>query len=308
MALAAAACAPTAPPDPAPAPPGDGAPAPLDPGEPSVLEGTVRLGLFDRSYRLFVPSELPTGSVSLVLVLHGGFGTPAQVADQTGFDAAAEEHGFLAVYPEGMLRTWNAGGCCGWSQQSGLDDVGFLVALIDDLTARYGVEPTRVYATGMSNGGMMAYRLACEAPDRVAAVAPVAATLFTDCAPSEAVSVFHVHSELDDSVVFEGGLNTGGVVFQDRPPVRDGLDLFRATNGCEDAATIETAPDLVVESWGDCGEGTAVRLALTADGGHSWPGGERTSIILDPPSDAIDATAAIWDFFAAHPDHVQGVA
>lgn len=304
VAVLAAACAPVTTPPPAPPDhaPSEPAPAaPPGPAEPSVRSGTVRVGVLERTYRLLVPSDRGTEARALVLVLHGGFGTPEQAALQTGFDEAAEEHGFLAAYPEGLLRAWNAGGCCGWPQESGLDDVGFLLALVDDLVARYGVDPRRVYATGMSNGGMMAYRLACEAADRVAAVAPVAATLFTECAPSTPVSVLHFHSELDRAVLFEGGLNTGGVVFQDRPPVRDGLDLFRTVNGCGDRATVDTAPHLVLEAWEDCEAGTAVQLALTDDGGHSWPSGQRTSVLLDPPSEAIHATETMWEFFAAHP-------
>ncbi len=266
----------------------------------------------DREFRVVVPEEIDgQDGVSAVLVLHGGGGNIDKTVEQTRFDDLAREEHFLAVYPQGngsRLRllnidgyTWNAGGCCGEAADDDVDDVAFLVAVIDELEAEFGADPDQVFATGISNGGMMAYRLACEAADRVAAVAPVSATLFVDCSPSEPVSLLHIHGLADRNVRFEGGRNTKGIVRQDRPPVLGGIDTFLSADGCGDESTVTEDPPLSTETWSDCDAGTAVELLTIEDGGHSWPGGEQLARFLDEPSDALDASPAIWDFFAEHP-------
>ncbi len=266
----------------------------------------------DREFRVLVPESVDgRDGVPAVLVLHGGGGSIDGTVEQTGFDEVARREGFLAVYPQGtpsrlrLFRSesyvWNAGGCCGEAQADDIDDVAFLEAVIDELESEFGVDPGQVFATGISNGGMMAYRLACEAADRVAAIAPVAATLFVDCSPSEPVSLLHIHGLEDRNVRFEGGRNQKGIVRQDRPPVLDGIETFRRADGCTDETATTDDPPVRTETWSECDAGTAVKLLTIDDGGHSWPGGRRLSRLLDEPSDALDASATIWDFFAAHP-------
>jgi polyhydroxybutyrate depolymerase len=185
-----------------------------------------------------------------------------------------------------------------------IDDVGFVVAVLDDLATDLRVDRRRVYATGLSNGGMMSYRLACDAADRFAAVAPVAATLIaTDCEPTEPISLLHIHGLADGNVPFDGGLPTKHRQPNppEYPPVRDGLDLFVRAEGCDTNPRTEQDGPVTTERWTSCSNRTAVEL-ITIDGaGHSWPGGERMAAILDEPSDALDATSVIWQFFAAHP-------
>jgi polyhydroxybutyrate depolymerase len=241
-----------------------------------------------------------------VLVLHGGFGTGTSAARQGDWDAAARRHGFVAVYPDGLNRCWNAGGCCGPSMRHGVDDVGFLVTLLERVQRDVGTDPDRVFVTGISNGGMMAYRLACEASDRVVAIAPVAATLVLDGgAPTRPVSLLHIHGLADRNVPFGGGRPTRS--FQTDPPtyppVRDGVARFVAAAGCHGSPRRATGPDarVTTEHWDSCTEGAVVELLTIADGGHSWPGGRQLLRALDPPSDALDATQTIWRFFATHP-------
>jgi polyhydroxybutyrate depolymerase len=180
---------------------------------------TVRPGLARRTARLYVPTSLPKGTrVPLVVVLHGGFGVADGAAKQTGFDAQAERGKFLVVYPQGILRSWNAGICCGPAMKNNVDDVRFITTLLDRLEADYRIDTRRVYATGISNGGMMAYRLACEAPDRFAAIAPVAATLtISGCRPPQPVSLLHIHGMEDGNVPFAGGV--GLAVFSIRSAI-----------------------------------------------------------------------------------------
>jgi polyhydroxybutyrate depolymerase len=235
----------------------------------------------------------------VVLVFHGGFGTGDGAATQTGFDAEAAKRGFVAAYPDGIGRSWNAGGCCGPAQRRQVDDVGFAARLLDELASRYRIDARRVYATGISNGGLMSYALACRLSSRIAAVAPVAATLLTPCAPSRPVSVLHVHGLADRNIPFGGGPGTKGVTGTDWPPVRVGVDRWRRVDGCPSRSRTTVGGGVTTTLWAPCHTGTAVQLVTIADGGHSWPGGVRMSRLLDPPSSAYDATSEIWRFFAA---------
>ena len=188
----------------------------------------------------------------------------------------------------------------------GVDDVRFLVALLDRVHHDAGTDSERVFATGISNGGMMAYRLACEASDHVAAIAPVAATLvFEGCAPARPVSLLHIHGLADGNVPFAGGTPTKS--FQANPPVyapvRAGVQRFAGVAGCTTIPTSTTTADgrVTTERWSRCVDGGDVELVTIAGGGHSWPGGHRLLRALDPPSNALDATETIWAFFARHP-------
>jgi polyhydroxybutyrate depolymerase len=264
-----------------------------------VLHGSLRSGGLERTYRLFVPAK-PGPHPALVVVLHGGFGNGDGAAEQTGFDDEARAHGFLAVYPDGVGRSWNAFTCCGPAQRGGVDDVGFLVRLIGDLRARYGVDPRRVYATGISNGGLMSYALACQASDRIAAIGPVAATMdFAGCSPHRPVSVLHIHGSADQNIPFQGGPGTKGVTPNDWRSVPSTIERWRRLDRCR-PPSVRRHGDVTL-SRSECSGGTAVELDEIQGGGHSWPGGERMSLVLDPPSTALDASAKLWRFFAAHP-------
>jgi polyhydroxybutyrate depolymerase len=271
---------------------------------PGTFDKTFTFDGARRTYRVYVPSSLPAGkAVPAVLVLHGGFGTGKGAERQGNWDSAANRGRFLLVLPDGLARSWNAGSCCGPPQRNGVDDVSFLTELLERVTSDYGVDPTRVYATGISNGGMMAYRFACVAADRLAAIAPVAADLIVDCRPARPVSLLHFHGLADQNVPIGGGVPTKS--FQANrptyPPVRDGVELLARADGCGVTPATTTNGPLTTVRWTGCTDQAAVELVTIEGGGHSWPGGQRLAQILDPPSTAIDATAAIWKFFEEHP-------
>jgi polyhydroxybutyrate depolymerase len=182
----------------------------------------------------------------------------------------------------------------------GIDDIAFLTALLDRLEARYHIDERRVYATGISNGGLLAYRLACERSSRFSAIAPVAATMVVSCDPELPVSVLHLHGSADENVPIRGGRGTKGVSRVVWPSVASALASWRSTDRCRGPVRTLARGAVTRTRW-RCAAGTDVELVVIAGGGHSWPGGERLSRILDPPSDALDATAEIWSFFAAHP-------
>jgi polyhydroxybutyrate depolymerase len=203
-----------------------------------------------------------------------------------------------------MGRSWNAGGCCGPARRYGIDDVGFLSALIDSTAEAEGVDEDRVYVAGISNGAMMAYRLACDLPGRLAAIGAVAGTMVCDCPAPAPTSVLHIHGLEDGNIPFAGGLATRGVERQSRPSVPDVIAVWRRAGGCGPSQVTE-APPVRTEVWAGPA-GIDVALLTVAGAGHQWPGSRppdaRVSrmLNLDPTSTALDATAVLWSFFAAH--------
>ncbi|HEX8906030.1 MAG TPA: PHB depolymerase family esterase [Longimicrobiaceae bacterium] len=277
------------------------------PGNP--LERTIRVDGRQRSYLV----DLPPGydgrrALPLVLVFHGGGGNAAQVRAQTGFGELARTAGFIAVYPDGTgrlrdrLLTWNVGSCCAYAQAQHVDEVAFVRALLDTLTATLRIDPARVYATGMSNGGMMAYLVGCALGDRFAAIAPVSGELTVpDCRPPRPVSVLAIHGTADEHIPFNGGVGPRALARHDARSVAYAIDTWRRLDGCPAAPTVRTAGEVVHTSYAPCSRGTAVELYAIQGGPHAWPGGARSARFLDQPSTALNATRVIWDFLAAHP-------
>lgn len=255
--------------------------------------------------------HLPTGytgsnSYSLIIAMHGGFGSAFNLQDQSQLSVKADQDGFIVVYPEGVkspigIRTWNAGGCCGYAMNQNIDDVGFINRLLDTLIQRFSVDTNRIYATGMSNGGFMSYRLACELPERFAAIAPVASSMFTNCSPSIGVPVIHFHSYADSNVPHLGGYGNG-VSTHYNPPLDSVLNVWAGFNECITLQdTLRDGNDYDHIVWTDCKCDWDVEWYITHDGGHSWPGGNKT-VIGDTVSVYISANDLMWDFFQAHPN------
>lgn len=291
----------------------------LDPRAPITAPGDYRFEIdhdgLRRAYRVHVPRGLRPGEPAPMLVaLHGGGGDMNWQADDSryGLRAASERYGFVAVFPNGFSRlpggalaTWNAGRCCGPARDGNVDDVGFIRTVVDNVTRQVPIDRTRVYATGMSNGGMMAYRLACDASDVFRAIAAVAGTDNTvRCAPSRAVAVLHVHARDDDHVLFDGG--AGANAFRNRAAVTEftsvpaTIDAWGHRNDCHapPRRVLDTA-GAYCELRDACRDGAAVELCVTSTGGHSWPGGHKGG--GESPASALSANDAMWRFFASLP-------
>ena len=267
-----------------------------------------------RTYRLYVPASLPAGEpVPLLVGLHGGTGWGAQFQRSSGFDGIAEANGFLAVFPDGVgvgptetTRTWNGGICCGPAARDDVDDVGFISLLIGDITARYDVDPGRVVAAGHSNGGVMSIRLACELSEQIGAVGFQAASMSIDsCDPPAPVSMLHLHGEADENVPPQGGKGTKGISGVDWRPALDGLRTIATADGCPDepaTVTVPDQPDLKIERWAPCDDGTVVEYVLVPGANHAWMGAEAGPLSPSgPPFAGFDSSAAIWAFLAEHP-------
>ena len=177
------------------------------PGSQSIPVGqstqTIDVGGVSRTFHLYRPAGLSDGA-PLVVMLHGGFGTGAQAERSYHWDSEADGGHFLVAYPDGLMRAWNAGTCCGEPQRTNTDDVAFITAMVGAIEQEMPIDRARIYATGMSNGAMMALRLGCQT-DTFAAIAPVAGTLLTDCSEARPTSVLQIHGTADDRVPYNGG-------------------------------------------------------------------------------------------------------
>jgi polyhydroxybutyrate depolymerase len=206
--------------------PGSAAPAAFTPGS-SVH--TIAFGGVDRVYRLYIPAGV------LVVMLHGGFGSAAQAERAYGWNQLADSAKFVVAYPDGLGRAWNSGGCCGRSSRDGIDDVGFITAAVRDVAGNVGIDPARIYATGISNGGMMAYKLACGS-SVFAAIGPDSATQLDTCPSPSPTSVLHIHGAADRMIRYDGQPGVGFANI-DGPPVPDVNAFWRTVDKCAPPAT-----------------------------------------------------------------------
>lgn len=255
-------------------------------------------------------TELP-----LLIALHGGAGRGAHIQRVSGLDAAADEYGFVVAYPNGSSQfeeaifTWNSGHCCGYALEQQIDDVGFLAALIERLLEDYSINPQRVYLTGISNGGMMAYRAAAELSEQVAGIAPIAGTIggqvqpggetILPPIPQEPVAMIAFHGLLDQNVLYEGGHGERTLADRIDVPVETSIDFWLAANGCpgEFSEESQAGGNIIIRSYQGCAAGGEVVLVLIADGGHAWPGGEK-GLVSDEPTQDISANEMMLEFFS----------
>jgi len=252
---------------------------------PGRYEATVTSGDALRRFVLVVPERI-LDPAPLLLVFHGFTGSPADVEEQTGFTELAEEHGFLVAYPEGegRPRSWRA------DPRRGDRDVEFVRDLVAAISAEVLVDPGRVYAAGMSNGGAMAARLACDASDVIAAVGTVAAPYpLIDCEDSRPVPLVAFHGTADLIVPYEG-------VEPLFPRVEDWLRGWADRPGCDpDTSVSRITGDVTLTAWTGCR--TDVALYTVLDGRHGWPG-PREKSWWGSTTDSADASEVIWQFLA----------
>ncbi|HOP14157.1 PHB depolymerase family esterase [Lentimicrobium sp.] len=266
----------------------------------SVSYGQVVNGSFlfegdTRTYSVYLPSGFQQSqSLPLLLALHGYTQTGQTMMTFSGFNQIADTAGFVVVYPDGVGNAWNVG----FSGGSTANDVGFLMALTDSLHNSYNIDYSRVYATGFSNGGFMSYRLACEVPEKIAAIAPVAGTMTngsaSSCAPGLSVPVMHIHGTSDFVVSYNGGFGNLSA--------EQVVDLWNGFNDCPAQPTIENLPDIVAEgstvqryTWAPCNDDSKVVLLKIINGGHTWPGSVGVTGIGITNRD-INAGSEIWNF------------
>jgi polyhydroxybutyrate depolymerase len=287
---------------------------------PGDFDLALQVGSRSRSYRVHLPPGFSQHErLPVLLAFHGGGGSAQGFQKYAGLDAVSDREVFVVVYPDGTgrlgrrLLTWNAGGCCGVAREDRVDDVGFALRVLADLARDLPLDRTRVYATGHSNGAMMAYRLGAEQADRIAAIAPVAGAMhLASFQPSRPVPVLHIHSLDDPRALYAGGLGPAFPFTRARVqhnPVERELARWLELDGCaaepqpveerlaigEGGKASQTAELL---DYAPCSSGADVRLWRLTGAGHGWPGappvlGEK---LMGPEARVISAAEEIWRF------------
>ena len=292
---------------------------------PVLPQGNHNLSLhFGGRTRHFIvhvpPQARDSHPMPVVLSFHGGGGTAKGQQAYSGLDPVADREGFIVVYPDGTgplprrLHTWNAGSCCGYARDNHIDDVGFTRALLDDLARRTSVDQRRVYATGLSNGGMMSYRLAAELGDRIAAIAPIAGGMVVDSIRSpRPVPIMHIHSIDDPRATYTGGLGPPFPFTHVRvvQPVMDSVIAhWVAFDHCPTTPAVgetihgragspSAAHTATLIRYGPCTAGTEFVLWKLTGAGHVWPGAgvQSWQRYVGPATDVIGADTLMWRFF-----------
>jgi polyhydroxybutyrate depolymerase len=271
----------------------------------------------ERTYSVHVSSSYdPSIPTPLVIVLHGGGGTGKGMVKLTGFNDIADKENFIVVYPNGFEKHWNDGRGVQWqSHVENTDDVSFISALIDHLSAELNINASMVYVAGISNGGMMSHRLGCELSQKIAAISPVASNIPANQAsiwsPSRPVPVLIINGTDDPLEHWKGGeirlgRNTYGVVLS----VADTVKFWVEKNQCSASPVITQLPDtdptdgttVRTEVYGGCQDGAEVVLYAIEGGGHTWPGGLQylPQSVIGRTSREFNASEIIWQFFKAH--------
>jgi polyhydroxybutyrate depolymerase len=285
-----------------------------------TISGAIYLGDLPRTYRLYLPSgPAPTAPRPLVIVLHGGGSNGEDIERMTrrGFNTLADKEGFVVVYPDGIENRWNDGRKTEKyrTHRENIDDVGFISALIDYLAKDYHLDKSRVYATGFSNGGMMANRLGCKLTGKIAGIAPVAGNLPCDlmpcCSPSRPISVLQISGTKDPMIPWGGG--EAGFLwahFGRLLSVAESIKFWVDNDHCSPTPVVTELPDrdpddgtrVRRELYGGGRDSSEVILYAVEGGGHAWPGGEQflPQLIVGKTSRDLNACEVIWEFFKRH--------
>jgi polyhydroxybutyrate depolymerase len=274
---------------------------------PRDFTKSLQFGGLPRTCYVHLPLDYDgSRAVPLVLSLHGMGGDGAGMARMTHFNAVADQGGFIAAYPDGLRRRWALGRP---PILGGIDDVGFIAALIGALSDELSVDQRRVYALGMSNGGGLIDLLICRRADLFAACVIVSATIagiMTHiCRPSRPVSVLMIHGTEDPLIPFAGGGRRRQLLLS----APDTAQHWARVAGCTTGPTVSYLPDYAqdgtrvrCEVYSGGREGAEVVLYVIEGGGHTWPGGIQylPERFVGKTSRQMDASQVIWDFFQRH--------
>ena len=285
-------------------------------GTDSTMQFTMNWDGYERLYLVHFPPEKKTDKALPVLFhIHGGGGTAKTTPSLTfgRFNELADEEGFIMVYPEGIDKNWNDGRVLEGEQtwEEDIDDVGFIVAIVDELKKNYSIDSNRIYTSGMSNGGFMSSRLICDRSDIFSGAAILTATLSSTylpkCNPTEPVTVLIMNGTEDKLVPYDGGeikvfkKRRGEIVSTD-----DYVNFWKNKNKCTTKRPTITLPDryddgtiVSIDEYENCEPGSALVLYKIEGGGHTWPGGKQYlgKWLIGNTSDEINACDVIWEFF-----------
>ena len=263
------------------------------PGTPGSHEETLESSGRARTVRVHVPASYGGDATMLVITFHGWLEDSKRIEEITTLSDTSDAHGFIVAYPQGLSDSWNAGGCCGTPPGEGNDDVQFARDLVAHLQTKYCIDPSRIYATGFSNGAMMSHRIGCEAADLFAAIAPVSGQIaVSSCTPSRPVPVWEVQGTADLILPFNG-LGT----------LDQTIAGWVQRNGCTGGQPVQILKNgsATCHAYTACQADADIHVCEIEGGGHQWPGGVSTGAIGGTLSNDIDASESIYRFFVAHP-------
>jgi polyhydroxybutyrate depolymerase len=275
-----------------------------------------------RMTRTFVVHVPPTfdgkSKVPVVIMLHGAGGSGEGAIRETGWDAKADREGFIAVFPDGTPphpllparfllnpRLWNDGSGRGAIGVKNVDDIGLISAMIDFLEARYAADPARIYCTGFSNGASMTFSVGLNLSNRIAAIAPVSGHLwYREKQLAYPVPLLFIIGTDDPLNPIAGGnVKLPWEKTEYHPPVEDTLKEWERMLGCGPEVQTARGKGLMEVTYNHCAKGGEVEYYRISGLGHVWPGGKNQlpEKWVGKPSDSLNATDVIWDFFKAHP-------
>jgi polyhydroxybutyrate depolymerase len=257
----------------------------------------------EREYILYVPKNYHRGKPApLVITLHGAGVSPRLQMEMSEWNEVADREGFLVVYPSGTTgggpRVWRMSGA------GETRDVRFISDLIGEIQKTYSIDPRRIYANGLSNGGGMSFILSCRLPHRIAAVGLVGAAQlapWSSCADEHAVPMIDFHGTADPMAPYDGG--SSWVVPHPLPSVPRWAANWARRNHCAPhPIDSRVKVDVMRREYTHCTDGASVVLYTIRGGGHTWPGGQQLpEWFAGRTSTSIDATREMWAFFEAHP-------
>ena len=287
---------------------------------PTDRDGKIVVGGLERTYILHLPPAFASmQNLPLVIILHGGGGTGKGMITLTrnGMNALADQDKFVVVYPDGIEKQWNDGRQLQQARamRENVDDVGFIAALINDLSQTYPIDRTRVYVAGISNGGMMSERLACDLADQIAAIgviaAPLSENLSATCQPSRSISVVLITGTADPLVPYQGGeigllnIKRGKGLSSDAT-----TQFWVSRNQCANSPSVSSEPIFDAQDvtrvrkqvYAPCREGSVVVRFIIEGGGHTWPNGWQylPEVVVGKTTHQLDANVALWEFFKSH--------
>jgi len=264
-----------------------------------TINASITHGGLQRDYTLYIPASYSAGTeIPLVFNFHGYTSNAFQQMWYGDFRTIADTEGFIIVHPDGTLDNsgishWNVG----WGGST-VDDIGFTSSLIDSISSEYSVNLSRVYSTGMSNGGFMSYQLACELSDRIAAIASVTGSMntgwFNNCNPNHPMPVMEIHGTLDPTVSYNASSFTESIP--------DIMNYWANFNNCNITSIITNVPDINTtddctaehQIWENGTNGATIEHYKIIDGEHSWPG---ALLPNGTTNQDINAAEKIWEFF-----------
>lgn len=268
----------------------------------------------ERTFLIHVPPKYDKSKPTPLVVAYHGLGLPASMMPSyTKLDETADKYGFIVVYPAGITLSWNAGARRGPLAEARADDVKFTREMVKDLEKVLNIDKRRVFATGMSNGGMLCYKLANEASDLFAAIAPVSGTMtYSEITSKRPVPVIHFHGTDDGVVGYDQKREMlGGLVYVASAP--DTIAAWVKFDGCKSKPIETDLPDkesdgttVTKRDYGTGRDGVEVVLYTIKGGGHTWPGvtppaKNLSDRFLGLATFDISANELMWEFFAKHP-------